>query len=255
MTALTGTFWSPNYPLDYKNHASCKWEIIVPSNYIISVTFEDVTLERTCCWCDYVEVRETLKNGSAVLITKFCDDTKPDPSQQFRSTSSSVTVIFRSDATVHAKGFKASYQAVPLPGKKINYEFDMHISALIYAGFYSQYTVLYDLLYRFISSSQNTIFKREMLVWSLRETFITSWAVLYVSLVGIRWPNYKRGGLQIERPELANYGWGYCVLLYQVYKWVMANSMRVVTCNELVTHAGRVDILLVALYCKTRDKP
>ena len=138
MTALTGTFWSPSYPLDYKNHASCKWQITVPSNYTLSVNFEDVILERTCCRCDYVEVWETLKNGSAVLITKFCDDTKPDPSQQFRSTSNSVTVIFRSDATVHERGFKARYQAIPVPGKEINCKFDMHASAMIYAGIYSQ---------------------------------------------------------------------------------------------------------------------
>ena len=149
MTALTGTFWSPSYPLDYKNHASCKWQITVPSNYTLSVNFEDVILERTCCRCDYVEVWETLKNGSAVLITKFCDDTKPDPSQQFRSTSNSVTVIFRSDATVHERGFKARYQAIPVPGKKINCKFDMHVSAMIYAGIYSQYSILYDLLFQF----------------------------------------------------------------------------------------------------------
>ncbi|XP_020628814.1 pheromone-regulated protein PRM7-like isoform X2 [Orbicella faveolata] len=115
MTALTGTFWSPYYPLDYKNHASCKWHITVPSNYTISVNFEDVTLERTCCRCDYVEVWETLKNGSAVLIATFCDDTKPDPSQQFRSTGNNVTIVFRSDATVQEKGFKASYRTIPLP--------------------------------------------------------------------------------------------------------------------------------------------
>ena len=117
MTALAGTFWSPYYPLDYKSKASCKWHINVPWNYTISVTFEDVTLERTCCRCDYVEVWETLTNGSAVLIGKFCDETKPDPSQKFRSNGNSLTVIFHSDATVEAKGFKASYQAIPVAGK------------------------------------------------------------------------------------------------------------------------------------------
>ncbi|XP_078346119.1 uncharacterized protein LOC144631547 isoform X2 [Oculina patagonica] len=114
MTALAGTFWSPYYPQDYKSHASCKWRINVPWNYTISITFEDVALERTCCRCDYVEVWETLTNGSAVLIGKFCDDTKPDPSQPFRSSGNNVTVIFHSDATVQDKGFNASYQAIPV---------------------------------------------------------------------------------------------------------------------------------------------
>jgi len=135
MTALRGTFWSPNYPLDYKNHASCKWHITVPSNYIISVDFEDVILERTCCRCDYVEVWETLKNGSAVLIATFCDETKPDPSQQFISTGNNVMIVFRSDATVHEKGFRASYRAIPLPGKlKVNLCFDIQLSAFLFRG-------------------------------------------------------------------------------------------------------------------------
>lgn len=144
MTTLTGTFWSPYYPLDYKSHASCKWQIIVPSNYTISVTFEDVTLEQTCCGCDYVEVWETLKTGYAVLIAKFCDETKPDPSQQFRSIGNNVTVVFHSDATVQDKGFKASYQSIPVPGKKNNYKFDMQILAFTYVLIpSSQFSMIY----------------------------------------------------------------------------------------------------------------
>lgn len=157
MTALTGTFWSPYYPLDYKNHASCKWHITVPSNYTISVNFEDVTLERTCCRCDYVEVWETLKNGSAVLIAKFCDDTKPDPSQQFRSTGNNVTIVFRSDATVQEKGFKASYRTIPLPGKKVNFKFSRHSNFGIYICINSQCSVLYDLLYQFHFKQADTL--------------------------------------------------------------------------------------------------
>ena len=144
MTALTGTFWSPHYPSDYKNHASCKWQITVPLHYTISVNFEDVTLERTCCRCDYVEVWETLKNGSAVLIAMFCDATKPDPAQQFRSTGNSVTIVFRSDATVQEKGFKASYRAIPVPGKKNNSKFGIPIFH-IYARINSitQFSMIY----------------------------------------------------------------------------------------------------------------
>ena len=115
MTALNGMFWSPYYPLDYKSRHSCKWLINVPWNYTISITFEDVTLERRCCPCDYVELWETFTNGSGVLIGKFCDETKPDPTQHFRSTGNNVTVFFYSDGSVEAKGFKASYKAIPRP--------------------------------------------------------------------------------------------------------------------------------------------
>lgn len=76
MIVLIGIFWSLNYLLDYSNYVLCKWEIIVFLNYIILVIFEDVILECICCWCDYVEVWEMLKNGFVVLIIKFCDDIK-----------------------------------------------------------------------------------------------------------------------------------------------------------------------------------
>ena len=202
MTALTGTFWSPNYPLDYKNHASCKWHITVPSNYIISVSFEDVTLERTCCRCDYVEVWETLKNGSAVLIATFCDGTKPDPTQQFRSAGNDVTIVFRSDATVQERGFKASYRAIPMPGKKVNFTFHIQIWAFLPRGLIpSACSVLHDLLYHFHFKQADT-FKWVNVAMITERAFYSVVIRLSISLAETPWPDRKRGELQIDKTEM-----------------------------------------------------
>lgn len=116
--ALKGIFRSPYYPRKYNNKASCTWQIIVPWNYTIALTFIDFSTEERCCSCDYVEVWETHKNGSAVLMQQFCDDKKPLLSKPIYSSSNNVTVAFYSDATVNAKGFEAIYEAIPVNGKK-----------------------------------------------------------------------------------------------------------------------------------------
>ena len=117
-TALKGIFRSPYYPRKYNNKASCTWHIIVPWNYTISLTFKDFSTEEHCCTCDYVEVWETHKNGSTVLMQRFCDDKKPLLSKPFYSSGNNVTVFFHSDDTKNAKGFEAIYDAIPVNGKK-----------------------------------------------------------------------------------------------------------------------------------------
>ena len=59
-----------------------------------------------------MEVRETFKNGTSVLIGKYCMG-KFYPYGNITSQGNSLMIVFRSDTTVKAKGFKASYQAIP----------------------------------------------------------------------------------------------------------------------------------------------
>ena len=93
--------------------ASCKWHIYVPWNYAILLTFDDITLEDKCCACDFVNVWETLANGSAVLLGSVCDSSSPP----IRSNGNNVTVVFQADASLTGKGFKARYQAIAVAGK------------------------------------------------------------------------------------------------------------------------------------------
>lgn len=68
------------------------------------------------CECDYVEVRETLPNGTSALIGKYCMGVAY-PYDDIKSRGNNMTVIFRSDNTVGAPGFMARYQAIQVTGK------------------------------------------------------------------------------------------------------------------------------------------
>ena len=64
------------------------------------------------CDCDFVEVREPFKNGTSVLIGKYCMGIFY-PYGNITSQGNSLMIVFRSDKTITAKGFKAGYQAIP----------------------------------------------------------------------------------------------------------------------------------------------
>ncbi|XP_068672672.1 uncharacterized protein [Montipora foliosa] len=119
LSSLNGTFWSPNYPNDYKNKVWCEWNINAPSGYIISLTFEDFRLENvdfchsTSCECDYVDIRETFANGTSILIGKYCMGVA-FPHGEIKSRGNNMTVIFRSDNWIVEPGFKARYQVIPV---------------------------------------------------------------------------------------------------------------------------------------------
>ena len=52
---------------------------------------------------------------------------RPDPSKPIRSRSNNMTVIFHSDSSLNAKGFAASYEAIPVSGEVVG-----HRSAVIF---------------------------------------------------------------------------------------------------------------------------
>ncbi|XP_074638426.1 uncharacterized protein LOC141896933 [Acropora palmata] len=121
LSDLNGTFWSPNYPNEYKNKAWCEWHINVRPNYIIALTFEDFRLEdvsfcqSTSCDCDYVEVRETSTNGTSSLIGKYCMG-NAYPWGEIKSRGNNMTVVFRSNYWKGEPGFKARYRAIQVSG-------------------------------------------------------------------------------------------------------------------------------------------
>ena len=71
------------------------------------------------CDCDYVEVHDNFPDGKSVLVGKYCMGVAY-PYGDIKSSSNNVTVIFRSDFTVGAAGFKALYQAIQVTGKDYN---------------------------------------------------------------------------------------------------------------------------------------
>ncbi|XP_036449013.1 deleted in malignant brain tumors 1 protein-like isoform X4 [Colossoma macropomum] len=103
----SGSISSPYYPNYYHDNAYCVWQLSAPAGQRIFLSFVDLELER-CCNCDYIYVYDGSTTASS-LLGKLCynDTTLRD----FRSSSSYMTVLFRSDGSGVARGFKASFSS------------------------------------------------------------------------------------------------------------------------------------------------
>ncbi|XP_072546631.1 CUB and zona pellucida-like domain-containing protein 1 isoform X2 [Salminus brasiliensis] len=102
----SGSLSSPNYPGYYHDNAYCVWQLSAPAGERIFLSFVDLELEN-CCGCDYVNVYDGSTTASP-LLGKLCYN---GTLQDFRSSSSYLTVLFRSDHSVVARGFKASFSS------------------------------------------------------------------------------------------------------------------------------------------------
>uniref|UniRef100_A0A672H1A3 CUB and zona pellucida-like domains 1, tandem duplicate 1 n=1 Tax=Salarias fasciatus TaxID=181472 RepID=A0A672H1A3_SALFA len=107
----SGTFSSPNHPNHYHNNAYCTWTLTAAYNQRVFLAFTYMELDNGCgCACDYIDVY----NGpvhSYYLLGKICNDTLTS----FYSTSTYMTVVFRSDSSVIARGFKAEFMSALKP--------------------------------------------------------------------------------------------------------------------------------------------
>ncbi|XP_036448698.1 CUB and zona pellucida-like domain-containing protein 1 [Colossoma macropomum] len=97
----SGSVSSPDYPNNYPDNAHCVWQLSAPAGQRIFLSFVDLELQH-CCDCDYINVYDGSSIASS-LLGKLCynDITLRD----FRSSSSYMTVLFRSDGSGVARGF------------------------------------------------------------------------------------------------------------------------------------------------------
>ncbi|KAL7861400.1 hypothetical protein SRHO_G00128410 [Serrasalmus rhombeus] len=103
----SGSISSPYYPNYYHDNAYCVWQLSAPAGQRIFLSLVDLELQH-CCNCDYINVYDGSSTASS-LLGKLCynDTTLRD----FRSSSSYMTVLFRSDSSVVARGFKAFFSS------------------------------------------------------------------------------------------------------------------------------------------------
>ncbi|XP_056155801.1 cubilin [Lampris incognitus] len=99
-----GVVESLNYPNTYPSNLLCSWTIQAITGNTINYTFTAFDLERTSVTCTYDYVK--LFNGpneQAPLIGTFCG-TMPPPANT--TTSSSLTLLFRTDSSLSMSGFQ-----------------------------------------------------------------------------------------------------------------------------------------------------
>ncbi|XP_052697133.1 cubilin-like isoform X2 [Crassostrea angulata] len=109
LTEDNGEILSPNFPNNYNHSDACAWLILAPEGAKIQVTFKNFSLENhPRCNFDYVDIL----NGrmvSSPSIGKKCGATVPQP---FTSQSNGIRIIFKTDFSVAANGFRIQYQFV-----------------------------------------------------------------------------------------------------------------------------------------------
>ncbi|KAM4028087.1 cubilin isoform 1-T1 [Anomaloglossus baeobatrachus] len=109
LTALSGAFSSPNYPMPYYHNSECYWLLKSSSGNILEIDFQHFDLEsHSNCNNDYLAVYNGNSTNSN-LLQKLCGKTLPAP---IRSTANAMYVKLRTDSSMSYSGFLANYRQV-----------------------------------------------------------------------------------------------------------------------------------------------
>uniref|UniRef100_K7FY50 Scavenger receptor cysteine-rich domain-containing protein DMBT1 n=1 Tax=Pelodiscus sinensis TaxID=13735 RepID=K7FY50_PELSI len=104
----SGTFHSPFYPGNYPNNADCVWELEAESNYRVTLSFIDMSIQGGGCQYDYIEIYDGALYTSP-LLGKICYNSN----LTYTSSSNLMTVRFHSDSSFTNRGFHADYYTIP----------------------------------------------------------------------------------------------------------------------------------------------
>lgn len=111
-TEPSGFLASPGYPSRFPADVRCQWQIRVPSDYVINLSFNDFNMDgKYPCDVDYVKVLDGL-NASNTEIGHFCSTRQPKRTV-IRSTGNKMSLEFRSFKESNSRGFQAHYSRVP----------------------------------------------------------------------------------------------------------------------------------------------
>lgn len=103
-----GVITSPNFPGKYVSNLDCQWVINVSSGKIVRVTIETMVLEDNQCKNDYL----LLVDGSPMsdtIIASLCGNRR---NTIHYSTSSHMTLQFKTNNALNTEGFQLHWEAV-----------------------------------------------------------------------------------------------------------------------------------------------
>ncbi|KAJ7370800.1 hypothetical protein OS493_029790 [Desmophyllum pertusum] len=116
LTALNGTFQSPNYPRKYPDGQYCSWRITVNTTQQIHLMFTNFSLQNENN-TDVLYVYDG-DNATGEVLGVFYGG-HPPPKEGIYSLSKHMFVIFKSDKTGSYTGFDASYYGVNISGPSV----------------------------------------------------------------------------------------------------------------------------------------
>ncbi|CAH2222352.1 Hypothetical predicted protein [Pelobates cultripes] len=106
MSGPTGVILSPQYPEPYPPLKECDWRVTVSSDYVIALSFNIFNIEPGY---DFLHIYDGVDSLSP-LIGSFYGSQLPD---RIESSSNSLFLAFRSDASVSSGGFVIDYTENP----------------------------------------------------------------------------------------------------------------------------------------------
>ncbi|EDO34012.1 predicted protein, partial [Nematostella vectensis] len=106
LTDRHGSFQSPYFPSNYPNGQLCSWRIMGIEGESIRVRFSNFSLSNSTD--DFVEIYDG-SNEAANQIVVLKDHGQP---RDITSSAHALFLIFRSDETGNAAGFRALYDIV-----------------------------------------------------------------------------------------------------------------------------------------------
>ncbi|XP_065114614.1 cubilin [Paramisgurnus dabryanus] len=104
-----GSFTSPNYPGTYANGTSCEWGIRAPSGRVVTVTFNQISIDDPGdCQNNYLKLYNG-PNADSPVVGPYCGlETNIAP---FRASSNFVFVQFSAQSAVLPSGFRLTWSS------------------------------------------------------------------------------------------------------------------------------------------------
>uniref|UniRef100_A0A672G2T7 CUB and sushi domain-containing protein 1-like n=1 Tax=Salarias fasciatus TaxID=181472 RepID=A0A672G2T7_SALFA len=106
LTGPSGLILSPDYPEPYPHGRECDWTVAVTQDYVISLSFNQFSLEPSY---DFLHIYDGPDSLSPLLGSFYGTDV-PD---RIESSSNTLFLAFRSDASLSSNGFVLQYTENP----------------------------------------------------------------------------------------------------------------------------------------------
>ncbi|XP_050328157.1 cubilin homolog [Bactrocera neohumeralis] len=105
-----GTIVNPFYPNNVRNNSDCRWNIRVPANLHILLSFDEFDLgTKNTCHSDYLEVIERDDDGTEDVVRRFCGGDNP---KKYKSTRSSLSIRFHKTVNYDGTGWVINFSGV-----------------------------------------------------------------------------------------------------------------------------------------------
>ena len=114
LTAVSGTFQSPNYPMNYPDGQYCFWRITVITARKIYLIFSRFSLQNEIN-TDVLYVYDGDKTTGKALEVFYGGH--PPPKEGICISSNQIFIVFKSDKEGSYHGFSASYYGVNNSGR------------------------------------------------------------------------------------------------------------------------------------------